>query len=56
MLSLAQPDTVQGPMAIAYDLIKGWTADKLGPKSGHWKCLAREGKGEKGKEGAGPTK
>ena len=34
-------DSGRGPMAMSFDLKLGWTAEKLGPKSGHWKQLAR---------------
>lgn len=30
-----------GPMAICFDDEMGYVAEKLGPKSGHWKRLAR---------------
>ena len=30
-----------GPMAMCFDKDLGAVADKLGPKSGHWKILAR---------------
>lgn len=29
-------------MAMMYDSEQGWVAEQLGPKSGHWKRLARE--------------
>ena len=30
-------DSGRGPMAMSFDLKLGWTAEKLGPKSRHWK-------------------
>ena len=30
------------PLAFCFDKEKGWTAEALGPKSGHWKRLARQ--------------
>ena len=30
------------PLAMSYDQEKGWTSEMLGPKSGHWKRLARQ--------------
>ena len=32
------------PLAMTYDQEKGWTSEILGPKSGHWKRLARQAK------------
>ena len=31
-----------GPMAMSYDVNMGWVAETLGPRSGHWKRLARK--------------
>ena len=30
------------PMAMSYDVNMGWVAETLGPRSGHWKRLARK--------------
>ena len=30
------------PLAMSYDQERGWTSEILGPKSGHWKRLARQ--------------
>jgi len=30
------------PLAMSYDQEKGWITKVLGPKSGHWKSLARQ--------------
>ena len=30
------------PLAISFNQEKGWVAETLGPKSGHWKRLARQ--------------
>ena len=32
----------KGPMAMSYDVNMGWVAETLGPRSGHWKHLARK--------------
>lgn len=32
------------PLSMSYDQEKGWTAEVLGPKSGHWKFLAKQAK------------
>lgn len=37
-----RPVTNAGPMALSYSNEMGWTAEVLGPKSGHWKRKARE--------------
>ena len=42
------------PLAMVYDEIKGWTEEKLGQNSRHWKCLAREVKKESKGEEKGP--
>lgn len=33
-----------GPMAMSFDPLVGWVAEKLGPTTKHWKRLARENK------------
>ena len=38
------PRTELGPIAMSYDMESGWTAEPLGPRSKHWKRLAREAK------------
>ena len=35
-------EAIMGPMALNYDTKDGWVAAKLGPKSKHWKRLARK--------------
>lgn len=32
------------PLSMSYDQEKGWTAEVWGPKSGHWKFLAKQAK------------
>nr|POE82482.1 hypothetical protein CFP56_75374 [Quercus suber] len=39
-----------GPMAMSFDVDLGWVAEEIGPKSGHWKRMARKA------HGASPTK
>ena len=38
------PRAELGPIAMSYDMECGWTAEPLGPRSKHWKRLAREAK------------
>lgn len=40
----------EGPMAMSYEMEVGWVADKLGPKSGHWKRKAWAGLDKENKE------
>ena len=40
-VGLVSVDKVKGPMAMSLDDQLGWVAEELGPKSGHWKRLAR---------------
>ena len=55
--------TELGPMTMTYELGVGWVAEKLGPRSGHWKRLARNTKpktndtdlGPINQKGEGPT-
>ena len=35
-------ESVSSPLAMSYDQERGWTSEMLGPKSGHWKRLARQ--------------
>ena len=35
-------EAAMGPLAMCYDEKLGWVAETLGPKSGHWKRLARK--------------
>ena len=35
-------EIVSSPLAMSYDQERGWTSEMLGPKSGHWKRLARQ--------------
>nr|POE69700.1 hypothetical protein CFP56_45736 [Quercus suber] len=52
-LSLSvEPD----PIAMSYDTSNGWTAEPLGPRSRHWKRLAREAKANLNFEGKSPTR
>ena len=34
-------DKESGPMAMSFDAQLGWVAKELGPKSGHWKRMAK---------------
>ena len=43
-----------GPIAMIYDDEKGWSGEKLGLNSRHWKRLAREGKKDSKGEEKGP--
>lgn len=45
-----------GPMAMSFTNELGWVTENLGPKSGHWKRMARtaHAKDEKGKEKLSP--
>ena len=45
-----------GPLAMVYDENKGWTEEKLGQNSRHWKRLARELKKESKGENKGLKK
>ena len=45
-----------GPMAMSYDENVGWVAEKIGPKSKHWKRLAREIKPDALKKSKSPAK
>lgn len=40
--NLKSKEEVLGPMAMTFSKEVGWVAEKLGPKSGHWNCLARK--------------
>lgn len=51
---IVNQDIEMGPMAMCFDLIQGWTSSKLGPKSGHWKRLAREMKPNMSTGDSGP--
>lgn len=48
-------ELTQGPMALSNSAKVGWTAESLGPKSGHWKWMARENRSEATKEKSSPT-
>lgn len=43
------------PLAMIYNQTKGWISKILGPKSGHWKCLARKVKGNFSKVDSDPA-
>ena len=43
------------PLVMGYDQEKGWTTEVLGPKSGHWKRLARQVKSKSPQEEPDPT-
>lgn len=43
------------PLAMSYDQEKGWIAEVLGPKSGHWKHLARQVKTKSPREESDPA-
>ena len=47
-------ETEAGPLALVFDETKGWTEEKLGQNSRHWKRLAREVKMETKGEEKGP--
>ena len=47
-------ETEAGPLALVFDETKGWTEEKLGQNSRHWKRLAREVKMETKWEDKGP--
>ena len=57
------PNPELGSVAMSYDPKEGWVSKKLGPKSKHWKRLAREvnnnkpagKKGLKNRKREGPT-
>lgn len=40
--TLSSKEEVLGPMALTFSKEVGWIAEKLGPKSEHWKHMARE--------------
>ena len=40
-VGLVSVDKETGPMAMSFDVELGWVAEELGPKSGHWKRMAR---------------
>lgn len=50
-----RPRTNEGPMALSYSNEVGWTAEVLGPKSGHWKRKARASQGVGPKENISPN-
>lgn len=47
-------DAELGLLAMSYGSMKGWITKKLGPKSGHWKRLAREAKANPNHKGKSP--
>ena len=47
-------ETEAGPLALVFDETKGWTEEKLGQSSRHWKRLAREVKMQTKGEEKGP--
>ena len=40
--NISWADDNSSPLAMSFDHDKGWTAETLGPKSGHWKRIARQ--------------
>ena len=42
-LGLKVDKEVEGPIAMSYDMDQGWVEETLGPASGHWKRILREG-------------
>ena len=50
------PGDELGPMAMSFDENVGWVAEKMGPKSKHWKRLAREIKSDALKKSKSPIK
>lgn len=49
-------DNETGPIAVIFDKEEGWIGEKLGPRSGHWKRLARKVQNKAQKEEACPEK
>lgn len=45
VVGLGSVEKELGPMAMCFDEDMGWVAETLGPKSGHWKLLAKEAHG-----------
>ena len=45
-----------GLIAMSYDMVNGWTAEPLGPRSRHWKRIAREAKANSSPEEKNPTR
>ena len=45
-----------GPIAMSYVQIKGWVSEELGPKSVHWKRLARQNKQTSPTKESGPSR
>ena len=45
-----------GLMAMSFDQNVGWVTEKMGPKSKHWKRLAKEIKSDTPKKNKSPTK
>lgn len=43
-VGLGLSENEDSPMAMSYVMDVGWTANKLGPNSGHWKRRARAGR------------
>ena len=50
------PRAESGPVAMSYDMENGWTAEPLGPRSRHWKRLAREAKTNSSPTEKSPTR
>ena len=50
------PGDELGPMAMSFEENVGWVAEKMGPKSKHWKRLAREIKSDALKKSKSPIK
>ena len=50
------PRAESGPVAMSYDMENGWTVEPLGPRSRHWKRLAREAKTNSSPNEKSPTR
>lgn len=50
--NIGRPNKALGPMAMTHSNELGWTAEVLGPTSGHWKCKARAAQNSGLKENA----
>ena len=52
--TLSSEEEVLSPMAMTFSKEVGWIAERLGPKNGHWKCMAREAYVKDQGTGSGP--
>lgn len=49
-------DEITGPIVMMFDEEEGWTTEKLGPRNGYKKRLARKTQAKEQSEKVGPTK